>query len=190
MQTGTIDLSSAIYGRRAIRAFTTEPIAPAEVEHLIGAAIQAPSSMGLEPWAFVVVEGAERLKKFSERAKGHFAPHGVPAAAAAHFRTMLTDPNFNIFHDAPMLIVVCATNDDPQSAEDCCLAAQNLMLAAYGMGLGTCPIGFSRPWLRLPETKRELGIDPGYLPVFPVVVGHPAENPGPHGRRHAVVVRV
>src|ERR1019366_10750989 len=96
---------------------------------------------------------------------------------------MLADPGFNIFHDAPILVIVCATSDEPQAAEDCCLAAQNLMLAAHAAGLGTCPIGFSRPWLRLPETQKELGIDAGYMPIFPVVVGHPAEHPPAPGRR-------
>ena len=160
MQVMTIDLMTAIYERRSIRAFTSEPVSAADVDRLIESAIQAPSSMGLEPWAFLVIEGVARLKRYSDRAKGHFAPQGLSEAGASRIRGMLTDPNFNIFHDAPMLIVVCATNEDPQSAEDCCLAAQNLMLAAHGAGLGTCPIGFSRPWLRLPETKEELRIPP------------------------------
>jgi nitroreductase len=47
------------------------------------------------------------------------------------------------------------------------------MLAAYGHGLGTCPIGFARPWLNLPTTKRALGIPVDYQPVFPVIVGYP-----------------
>lgn len=189
MQVITVDLITAIYGRRAIRAFTSEPVGAADVDRLIEAAIQAPSSMGLEPWAFVVIDGADKLKQFSQRAKAHFAPQGLSDAGASRIRGMLADPNFNIFHDAPTLIVVCATNEDPQSAEDCCLAAQNLMLAAHGAGLGTCPIGFSRPWLRLPETKEELRIPPRYVPVFPLVVGRPAEHPLSHGRRKPVVIR-
>lgn len=189
MEVMTVDLMEAIRGRRAIRAFTLEQVSAAEVDRLIEAAIQAPSSMGLEPWAFVVIDDAAKLRQYSDLAKKHFAPQGLGEAASARVRGMLSDPNFNIFHGAPTLIVICATNDDPQSAEDCCLAAQNLMLAAYGAGLGTCPIGFSRPWLRLPETKNQLGIPPRYVPVFPVVVGRPAERPASHGRRRPVVIR-
>lgn len=189
MKTLSMDVGEALYGRRAIRTYTPEPVAATEIDRLIEAAIQAPSSMGLEPWAFVVVQGAARLKAFSERAKGMFHPSGLPEATASHFRAMLSDASFNIFHDAPALIVICAVNEDPQSAEDCNLAAQNLMLAAHASGLGTCPIGFSRPWLRLAETKRELGIPEHYLPVFPVVVGHPAEHPASHGRRPPIVIR-
>lgn len=188
MNTIAMDLTTAVYGRRAIRAYTVEPVSQETVERLIDAAIQAPSSMDLEPWSFAVIEGSARLKQFSDRAKEHFVPHALPQPLDARFRGMLADPNFNIFHDAPTLVVVCATSDDPQAAEDCCLAAQNLMLAAYAAGLGTCPIGFSRPWLRLPDTKRELGIDARYVPVFPVVLGHPAEHPSAPGRRKPVVI--
>lgn len=158
MQAVTIDVMTTIYSRRAIRAFSDEPVSADAVDQLIDAAVQAPSSMGLEPWAFIVVEGAAKLKEFSDRAKRYYAPHGLSQSGGSRVRAMLTDPNLNIFHDAPTLIVVCAVNDLEQSVEDCNLAAENLMLAAHAAGLGTCPIGFSRPWLRLPETKTALRI--------------------------------
>jgi nitroreductase len=72
--------------------------------------------------------------------------------------------------------------------EDCCLAAENLMLAAYGLGLGTCPIGYARPWFDLLETKRELDVPEHYAAVFPVVVGYPAGVPEPTPREEPNVV--
>lgn len=180
-----MELMTAIYERRAIRVFEERPVIESEVERLIDAAIQAPSAMDLEPWAFVVIEGKHRLEEYSGRAKERFLLH-APVNERIH--AMLTDIGFNIFHGAPLLFVVCATSDDVQATEDCSLAAQNLMLAAHAMGLGSCPIGFSRPWLRLPETKKELGIPQEYIPAFPVVVGHPAEKPAAHRRRKPVVI--
>ncbi|HUA07632.1 MAG TPA: nitroreductase family protein [Candidatus Acidoferrales bacterium] len=177
-----IDVMTAIYGRRAIRAFTGERLDTQTIEKLIGAAIQAPNYMGLQRWAFAIVEGADRLRGFSAEAKQAFVPPSH-LHVSEHARSTLNDPNVNIFHDAPALIVICATDDDPQSVEDCSLAAQNLMLAAYAAGLGTCPIGFSRPWLRLAETKKRLGIPDAYVPAFPLVVGHPAEHPDSPGRK-------
>jgi nitroreductase family protein len=79
------------------------------------------------------------------------------------YRDQLSKPGFDIFYGAPLLIVIAATSDARQSAEDCCLAAQNLMLAAHGMGLGTCCIGFARPWLNLAETKVEIRIPTAYV---------------------------
>jgi nitroreductase len=186
----TMFVETAIYGRRAVRAYTAQPVARETIEQLIDAAIQAPSSMDLEPWAFVVIEGVARLKGFSDRAKAAFVPGPMTGAAAEHFRNMLVDPAFNIFHDASALIVVCATSEAGQAVEDCSLAAQNLMLAAHAAGLGTCPIGFSRPWLRLAETKRELGIDLQFVPAFPLVVGYPAEHPVAPGRKKPRIIAI
>lgn len=41
---------------------------------------------------------------------------------------------------------------------DCWLAAENLMLSACALGLGTCCIGSAIPALNSPEAKSELGI--------------------------------
>lgn len=182
-----MDVHSAIYGRRAIRVYEEREVPADAIDGLIEAAIQAPSSMDLEPWAFVVVEGRKRLEHYSALAKMRFIEHGP---VTPRMKAMLEDIGFDIFHGAPTLVVLCATSEEPQAVEDCSLAAQNLMLAAYDMGLGTCPIGFARPWLRLAETKHELQIPAKYVPAFPLVVGYPAEQPHPHGRRTPEVIRI
>lgn len=92
---------------------------------------------------------------------------------------MVADPAFNIFYNAPVLVVVCATLPDPMVRHDCTLAAATLMLAAHAKGLGSCWIGFSEPWLALPATWRELGIPEGHMPVAPVILGYPPTIPEP-----------
>jgi nitroreductase len=181
----SLEVLNAIYERRAVRRYKAEPVPRAAIEELLNAAIQAPSSMNEQPWAFAVVEGRDRLKAYSDRAKGyllHFLdgpfPHPTPWLG----------PDVNIFHEAPALIVICATSGDRQAAEDCCLAAQNLMLAAFARGLGTCPIGFARPWLSRADTKRELGIPTEWHPVIPLVIGKSDEEPASPNRRSPRIV--
>lgn len=181
-----IDVRSAIYGRRAVRRYKDEGVDRARLEMLLHAAIQAPSAMNRQPWAFAVIEGRERLEDLSGQAKRYLA--SLPATDFPLDPEMLADPAVNIFHGAPVLVVVCATSADAQAAEDCCLAAENLMLAAYGVQLGTCPIGLSREWLALPEIKSQLGIPPNLVPVFPVVAGHPDEEPRKSHGRHIPIV--
>jgi nitroreductase len=53
------------------------------------------------------------------------------------------------------------------------LAAENLMLAAYSEGLGTCWIGFAQRFLNTPEGKNALGLPATSVPVAPIIVGHP-----------------
>jgi nitroreductase len=177
-----VDVVQAIGGRRAVRAYTGEALDHATVERLIHSAVQAPSAMDLEPWAFVVFEGCERLRDFSEQAK-RVLLRSPEESASPKIRAMLSDPAFNIFYGAPVLVVICATSARSQAAEDCCLAAQNLMLAAHAEGVATCPIGLARPWLNLPETRLALGIPPNWNPVFPVILGRAGEHPASPGRR-------
>ena len=80
-----------------------------------------------------------------------------------------------------------AKSAQPQAYEDCCLAAENLMLAARDEGLGTCCIGLARPWLNLRSTKDELGLPEQYEVVVPIVPGHPKAWPESHGRQPAEI---
>jgi nitroreductase len=173
------DLDVALRSRRAVRRFTEAPMSVASIERLIDAAVQAPSAMNLQPWAFAVANGTERLRSYSDSAKAYLLARTDVEPEAKHLLT----PEINIFHGAPALIVVCATSGLQQAAEDCCLAASYLMLAAFAEGFGTCPIGFARPWLELEQTKSAIGIPANFVPVFPIVVGVAAEHPESHGRR-------
>jgi nitroreductase len=173
-----IEVVNAIYGRRAIRRYNSEPVAREALEKLIDAATQAPSAMNRQPWGFAVITGAQRLEAYSDRLKAYLGdlldgpfPHADLGGIG------------NVFHGAPALVIVCAASPGTQAAEDCCLAAQNLMLAAFANGFGTCPIGFARPWLSLAATKRELGIPENWIPVFPIAIGTPGEMPEAPERR-------
>ena len=177
-----MDVLQAISERRAVRAYTDEELDRATVERLIHSAVQAPSAMDLEPWAFVVFEGKGRLRGFSEQARRVLLAN-PEEGESPKMRAMLSDPAFNIFYDAPVLVVICATSPQSQAAEDCCLAAQNLMLAAHAEGVATCPIGLARPWLDLPATRVALGIPQDWNPVFPVILGRAREHPASPGRR-------
>jgi nitroreductase len=169
-----MELMDALRSRRACRAFEDEPVNAEAIEKLVEAAILAPSAMNMQPWAFVVIDGRARLHEMGVEARRAALEH-LPEASPLHGH--LSDQSFEIFHGAAALIIVCATDDQRQAAEDCCLAAGNLMLAARGLGLGTCWIGLSRPWLDLPAVKAKLGIPAEWQPVAPLVLGHPRHQP-------------
>ncbi len=86
---------------------------------------------------------------------------------------MLNDPHYQIFHHAPVLILLSAAAPGPWCIEDCALAAQNLMLSAYGEGLGSCWIGFAQAYLGTPAGKALLGLPSACVPVAPIIVGVP-----------------
>src|SRR5665811_627894 len=85
-----------------------------------------------------------------------------------------TRPDFNIFHGANTLIIICAKPLGPFVVADCWLAAENLMLAASAIGLGSCVIGSAVAALNIHKVKTELGIPDEYSVIAPVVVGVPS----------------
>jgi nitroreductase len=183
-----MEVIDAIYKRRATRSFTDAFVPKTEITTLLKAAVQAPNAMNEQPWAFAVIQGASRLRNFSDQAKAHLMKPEQSGSPHGALHQNRTDADFNIFYNAGTLIVICAKTDSEFAAADCFLAAENLMLAAFAAGLGTCPIGFALPWLRLPETKQELGIPLEYRPVLPIIVGYAAEVVYPTERREPEIV--
>jgi len=178
-----MELKEAIYTRRAVRDFTGEPVAEALIRGLIDAAVQAPSAVNQQPWSFTVVRDRALLARISEAAKAHMLATMPAGPASRRFQALLSDPDFDIFYHAPVLIVISCTGDSPWAIEDCALAAQNLMLAAREAGLGTCWIGFAQGWLGTAEGKTALGLTPAHVPVAPIILGHPASLPPPVPRK-------
>jgi nitroreductase len=178
-----MDLKDAIYSRRSVREFTAEPVGEATIRELIDAAIQAPSAVNQQPYAFCVVRDQNVLATISREAKAHMVRTTPIGLMSHHFSEVLNDAKFNIFYHAPVLILICTVAEVPWAVEDCALAAENLMLAARGASLGTCWIGFSQGWLGTAEGKALLKLPAAYKPVAPIIVGHPKAAPPPIPRK-------
>ncbi len=173
-----MELLQAIKGRRSVREYSAEPVDDTLLRSLIEAAIQAPSAINEQPWCFVVVKKPELLAEISEKAKAYMLKASL-SAPVHPVRDMLRDPKFDILYQAPVLVVIGTEQPTDWAIEDCALAAQNLMLAAYDAGLGTCWIGFAQNWLGTPEGKAVLGLSPSCFPVAPIIIGHPRRSPAP-----------
>jgi nitroreductase len=168
-----MELKEAIYTRRSVRKFKDQPVSKETINSLIEDAIQAPSATNSQPWAFVVIQDAELLKKYSDRAKVIMLELMGNNPDANGYKAILANPNFNIFYNATSLVIIYATPAGHLAKGDCCLAAQNLMLSAHDKGLGTCWIGFSMPLLDSAEMKKELGVPENYSAVAPLIIGYP-----------------
>ena len=180
-----MNLLDAMRERRAVRDYTDEPVDKAVLVRLIDAAVLAPSAMNRQDWQFVVITDPLALDSIAHKAKLHMLGLLDQSPALRGFREHLSNPDYSIFYHAPALVVICATTDDEMARQDCCLAAENLMLAARAEDLGSCWIGFAEAWLDLPEAKAELGLPAGARPVAPIIVGHPRAWPSNPGRRPA-----
>jgi nitroreductase len=177
-----MDLFNAIRHRRAIRHYTTAVVDDALIGNLIEISTWAPSAMNRQPWMFTVVKGRKRLAALSAQSKAFLLQTMKADDPILRLREQLTDPGFDIFYGAPQLIVISATAEQEGCGEDCAMAAQTLMLAAYASGLGTCWIGLARPWLNTPAGKNGIELPAACIPVAPIIIGHPQGVPDFHPR--------
>ena len=182
-----MELTEAIISRRAIREYCDTPVEHARIEQLINSANLAPSAMNRQPWAFAVLTDPVRISDYGFRAKLWLLKNLAKKPADPSLKRLLEDPAYTLFHGAPALVLILATSAEQQAAEDCCLAAQNFMLAAREEGIGTCWIALARPWLNLPPIKSELGIPKKCTVVAPIVLGYPKAWPAGYERNPAEI---
>jgi nitroreductase len=115
-----MDTWTAINTIRAVRRFAPRPLEEAHLERILNAGRRAGSSKNEQRWAFVVVRDREHLRELSE--VGAYAGHLAGAAAAV---ALVTPEATGHRRDSIMW--------------DCGRAAQNMVLAAWELGIGSVP---------------------------------------------------
>ena len=155
-----MDIIEAIKTRFSVRKYTDEPVSEEQLRTLLEAGFCAPSACNLRPWEFVVIRDRDALDDIAE--------HG-------RFQKM--------FRLAPLGILVCGnTKRSIKHApgrdlliNDCSAAAENMLLAAHGIGLGGCWCGIaddkSRAWF-----SERFGLPDHNLPAALLAIGHPDET--------------
>jgi nitroreductase len=109
-----VDTYLAIVGKREVRTYLNKPVPEAILTQILEAGRASGSSRNRQPWKFVVITDRPRLAQLSTFVSRQTNLTGCAAA-----------------------IVVALTN--PRSAFDGGRTAQNMMLAAWALGVGTCP---------------------------------------------------
>ena len=152
--------------RRSVRQYRPEAVPPELLDQVLEAGRWAPSAVNTQPWEFIVVTDPEVKQRLYDRT----------GAAGLKWKHLLA---------APVVIVVCGRRLTRWSRDDCLLAAQNMMLCAADLGLGTCWIGgFSEE-----QVRRLLAIPEGFVLPGMMTLGYPAgETKAPSRRDLAALV--
>lgn len=162
-----MDLFKAIFERRSIRKFKKTDIESKIIDKIMEAGIWAPSAGNIQGWDAVIVKNSEKKRKL---------------VAAAYMRDFIAE--------APVIIVICANmhrsgaiynqrGEELYCIQDAACAAQNMLLAAYALGLGACWVGAFDEDL----VSRILHIPECLKPVTIMPLGYPDEDPFPPTRR-------
>ncbi len=155
-----MECMEVIQGRRSIRKFKDQAVGKEIIEELLKAAQMAPSAGNLQARDFIIVTSKITKQKLTKAALGQ-----------------------SFIEQAPVVIVVVAnierssriyrSRGELYAIQDATAGIENMLLAAYSMGLGTCWIGaFDEN-----AVGELLGIPDKTLPVAIISVGYPDEQP-------------
>ena len=144
-----------IFNRRSMRKFTDETVTPDQLDTLLQAGMSAPSAVNSQPWEFVVITEPEMLSGLQE-----ILPYGK--------------------FPAPAVILVCGSQRVAQNPaglmfwiQDCSAAAENILLAATGLGLGSCWVGIHPIPLIGKRVSKLFHLPIGVTPLCAIYLGHP-----------------
>ena len=182
MQETPVDMTvfEAILARRCVRNFIPKAVSLDIIHVLLEAAVHAPTVLQEDPGAFAIVRDKQLLKAISDRAKPLFVDE-LRKAGCANGR--FSDSDFDIFYGAGTLVLICSKQTGSFMSADCWLAAENIILAACAMKLGTCVIGAALTALNMPDIKEILNIPEEFSIIVPIILGYPSHDTPPSPRR-------
>jgi len=163
-----MDIMEIIRARRSIRRYKAEPIPPEKGVALMEALHLSPSAGNRQPWRFIFVRDPELIRRLAEESSWE---------RLAPLRALTT---------APLVIVGCGVPEESLPVGgldgyvvDVVIALQSAVLAAAGLGLGTCWIGAFyedrvKALLSVPEEIRVVAL---------LAVGVPDESPPAKSRK-------
>lgn len=147
-----MSLVDVILSRRSIRQYDDKDIPKDVLDKILEAGRQSPSAANRQPYQFVVVTESEIKKELSGLVSG-------------------------FLKNAPVVIVGCANTKALLTGKwaviDTTIALENMVLAAWSLGVGSCWIGAFNEQ----KVKNALQIPEKWKVVALISLGYPAENP-------------
>ncbi len=175
----------SLLGRRSIRKYKDTPVKTEDLELIAKCGQYAATGMGRQAWHITIVTDREYMDTVTEanRAVMMASPDERP-------RQMASAPDFDGWRGAPVAIVVSGEDGDSASLGDCANASQNMAVAAYALGLGSCILGSFKICMEnggRPDLVAKLGAPEGYVPLFAVAIGYADEAPEAAPRKEGSV---
>ncbi len=156
----------AIQNRRSIRRFTGKQVSRAHLEILVRAGMAAPSSRDTRHWFFIAVDDEGMIVRL---AKG--LPYAKMLITAKHAIIVASD--LTQAHGGTAI---------DYWVQDCSAAVENILLAAYSLGLGSCWTAAYPRLERVAFVKEALGIPENVMPLCVIAIGYPTGEDKPRDK--------
>lgn len=175
-----------ILSRRSVRVYSDEQIKQEDLGLILQAGLYSPSGCNMQPWHFTVVQNKEIINTLNIESKKE-----ILKSDNDYFKDMASNEKYNIFYDAPTIIIISGEKVALVPQTDCAAATENMILAAESLGIGTCWIGLVTFLFRgknAQEYIKMLEIPEGYEPYYAITLGYKKfPNPKPQPRRENIV---
>ncbi len=187
-----VTVLKGINALRSVRKFKPDPVPDKAIATMVEAASKAASGSNTQPWEFIIVRNTElkarlkepMLKTWLERMRG------IPGMSS-RMKDVYDDATEMLANSekVPVLIYCCLDLNRVSKSEEVRYASiypavQNLMLAAYALGLGTClTVHGSTPTRGEPDVKKILGVPDHVKIACLIYLGYPAVKHGPPKRK-------
>ena len=155
-----MNILDAISTRRSVREFTSQPISDDDLHTILAAGMSGPSAVNARPWSFLVVRSRDTLCKMAD---------GNGSAAqllkGATMGILVLGDMTRTFERAPEYWVI-----------DGSIAAQNMILAAHGLGIGSVWLGTWPQEEKINAQRRIFDLPESAVPHSIIAFGYPEES--------------
>jgi nitroreductase len=214
-ESDTARLVQLMASRRSCRNYTPQSVDRSVLEDLVKIGTTAPSGTNSQNWTFTIFPDRGAVIEFAQRIGAFFRNLNRMAEKTLMRKTLklIGKPvmeNYykeyyqsvkkgleewdqhrrdRLFHGATAVMVVASKPGGSNPKEDALLAAQNILLAAHSMGLGTCLVGFAVEAIQYDPTIKHFLKIPNEETVCAVIaLGYPDEKyQGLTGRKKVVM---
>ena len=182
------NLIKNIKERRSIRNYEDKKIDKDTLKEIIQAGKYAPSATDDQPWKFIVITKEEMIQQLSQNIKQELKKilkwRHIIKFKIKQLKNKETLKNIffiafskkdMIFYNAPALVLI-VTKKKLFYDESCACCAQNMMLAAHSMGIGSCWIGYASALGLNKKILKKIGIPEKYHISAAIIFGYPKEK--------------
>lgn len=192
------EVMKTILHRRSFRRFEERQIEESALQEILQAGLYAPCAGGRQGVIFAVCQDKEVNERLGRIKRANSNPRMATATSyvSKEQPSIADDPKLlNAFYDAPTVITLFAPKNFLFSVDDCAVAAENMMLMADSLGIGSCYIGqgwtaFADPYGQ--DVLRKWEIPVTHYAVMQLILGYPREedrHPSAKPRKERRVLR-
>lgn len=166
---GKNSVIETIMSRRSVRKYQPQAVNRDTMQTIVECGINAPNAINRQAWEVRIVDNPEVIQKLTDL----YIKDNPKEAENPSFK--------NMFRNAPTIAFIANDTTFAYSPVDCGLMAENMILSAWSMGIGSCCLGGPARFMKSnPEANdylKQMGLSENYDLLLCIGFGYPAETP-------------